>query len=41
VLVVRELPIDKVRAGRAGGARVWPGAWSAEHVRVIDPRAER
>ncbi|ADZ71079.1 nitrilase-related carbon-nitrogen hydrolase [Polymorphum gilvum] len=32
--VVVRLPVDAVRALKAGGAEVWPGAWTADHVRV-------
>ncbi len=38
LLVVRDLPVDAVRRMRAGEARVWPGAWSAAHVTIEDPR---
>lgn len=29
-----DLPIGAIRALRAGGGEVWPGAWSAGHVRI-------
>jgi predicted amidohydrolase len=41
VLVVRDLPIDTVRRMRRGGACVWPGAWSARHLSVNDPRSKK
>ncbi|TCT09879.1 putative amidohydrolase [Tepidamorphus gemmatus] len=33
-LIARDLPIGLIRRKRAGAAEVWPGAWSAAHVRV-------
>lgn len=41
LLVVRDLPVDAVRGMRAGAARVWPGAWSAAHLTIEDPRTGR
>lgn len=41
MLVVRDLPVDTVRRMRAGGADVWPGAWSAGHLTVNDPRSKK
>jgi len=41
MLVVRDLPIDTVRRMRAGGAGVWPGAWSAHHLSLNDPRGSK
>jgi predicted amidohydrolase len=35
LLLARDLPLGRVRALRHGGAEVWPGAWSAAHVRLI------
>ncbi|MEE9301767.1 MAG: nitrilase-related carbon-nitrogen hydrolase [Alphaproteobacteria bacterium] len=40
MLVVKDLPIAEVRAMRKGGAYVWPGAWSGEHVIVNDPQGQ-
>ncbi len=37
MLIARDLPIDRARAARRGGAEVWPGAWSAEHIVIEDP----
>ena len=34
MLIARDLPLATIRALRAGKAEVWPGAWSADHVRV-------
>lgn len=34
LLIARDLPIGLIRAMRAGAAEVWPGAWSAAHVRI-------
>lgn len=33
-LIARDLPVGLIREKRAGAAEVWPGAWSAAHVRV-------
>lgn len=33
-LIASDLPIGLIREKRAGAAEVWPGAWSAAHVRV-------
>ena len=33
-LVVHDVPVGAIRALRARGAEVWPGGWSADHVRV-------
>ena len=33
-LVVPDVPVGAIRALRARGAEVWPGGWSADHVRV-------
>lgn len=38
LLVVRDLPVETVRRMRAGEAGVWPGAWSAAHITIDDPR---
>lgn len=45
MLVVPELPVSAIRRLRAGGARVWPGYWSADHVTLAEtvdagPRAD-
>ena len=34
LLIARNLPIGQIRALRAAGAEVWPGAWSAGHVTI-------
>jgi hypothetical protein len=34
LLIVRNLPVDEIRSLRSGGAEVWPGCWTAEHLRV-------
>ncbi|WP_417689299.1 nitrilase-related carbon-nitrogen hydrolase [Roseibium sp.] len=33
--LVVPVPVDVARKLRAGGAEVWPGAWSADHVTVV------
>ncbi|WP_417669818.1 nitrilase-related carbon-nitrogen hydrolase [Roseibium sp.] len=32
--LLAEVPVETVRGLRAGGAEVWPGAWTANHVRI-------
>ena len=34
-LIARDIPVGLIRQKRAGAAEVWPGAWSAAHVRVL------
>lgn len=34
-LLVGDLPLDAIRKLRRGGAEVWPGAWTADHVKVV------
>lgn len=34
MLIARDLPVDTIRALRAGGAEVWPGAWRADRLRI-------
>lgn len=34
-LLAEEVPVGTVRALRGAGSEVWPGAWSADHVRVV------
>lgn len=36
LVLARDLPIATIRALRHGGAEVWPGAWPAAHVRVVE-----
>lgn len=36
LLIARDLPIGHIRALRATGAEVWPGAWSAGHVTIAE-----
>ncbi len=36
MLVARDIPVGQVRELRCGKAEVWPGAWRADHVRVIE-----
>lgn len=37
MLIARDLPFDVIRELRAGEAEVWPGAWRADHVAIVDP----
>lgn len=36
MLMARDIPLGLVRALRHGQAEVWPGAWRADHVRVVE-----
>ncbi len=36
MLVARDIPVGLVRQMRHGQAEVWPGAWRADHVRLIE-----
>ncbi|MDX1434215.1 MAG: nitrilase-related carbon-nitrogen hydrolase [Gammaproteobacteria bacterium] len=36
LLVATNLPLDRMRALRGSGAEVWPGAWSAGHVEIVE-----
>ena len=40
MLVARDIPIDAIRATRAGAAEVWRGVWSAKHLSVDDPKSK-
>lgn len=33
-VLIATVPVEKIRQLRAGGAEVWPGSWSADHVSV-------
>jgi predicted amidohydrolase len=33
-LLVKDLPLEDIRTLRQGGADVWPGAWTADHVEI-------
>ncbi|MEX2409056.1 MAG: nitrilase, partial [Rhodovibrionaceae bacterium] len=34
MLIAKDLPVGLIRELRAGAAEVWPGAWTADHVRI-------
>jgi predicted amidohydrolase len=36
MLIARDLPVATVRALRAGAAEVWPGAWRADGIRIVE-----
>jgi predicted amidohydrolase len=38
LVIARDLPLGMIRALRRGGAEVWPGAWPARHVRLVEDR---
>ncbi|HMR32409.1 MAG TPA: nitrilase-related carbon-nitrogen hydrolase [Geminicoccaceae bacterium] len=38
LVIARDLPLGTVRELRRGGAEVWPGAWPASHVRLVEER---
>jgi predicted amidohydrolase len=33
-LLIQDLPLEDIRRMRQGQAEVWPGSWSADHVRI-------
>jgi predicted amidohydrolase len=35
-LIARDVPIGLIRQKRQGAAEVWPGAWNARHVTVVE-----
>ncbi len=35
MLIARDLPVERVRAMRAGEAEVWPGPWEAAGIRIL------
>lgn len=39
MLLARDIPIGLLRQMRHGKAEVWPGAWRADHVRLIETAA--
>lgn len=41
MLLVKDLPIAAIRRMRAGAAGVWPGQWSAKHLKIDDPRIKK
>ena len=36
-LFIDDIPIDTLRALKAGRAQVWPGAWAADHISFDEP----
>jgi len=36
LLVVRDIPFAEIRRLRESGAEVWPGAWRADHITVVE-----
>jgi predicted amidohydrolase len=36
-LLLHTLPLAQMRAIRAGGAEVWPGAWDAAGIQIVEP----
>jgi len=34
--LLADVPVAAIRALKAGGAEVWPGAWNGQHVNLID-----
>lgn len=38
MLLARDIPVGAIRALRERGSEVWPGAWTAGHVRVVEHR---
>jgi len=39
LLIARNIPFAEIRRLRAAGAEVWPGAWRADHIAVIEEPA--
>jgi len=39
VLLARDIPVGLMRQLRHGQAEVWPGAWRADHVRIVETAA--
>jgi predicted amidohydrolase len=35
LILARDLPIGEIRLRRHGDAEVWPGPWSADHLRIV------
>lgn len=40
-VVARDIPFARMRELRAGAAEVWPGAWDAGHISVVDEERAR
>ena len=40
LLVVRDIPFAEIRRLRVAGAEVWPGAWRADHLTVVQDSAD-
>ena len=34
ILYARDVPLTKIRASRRGTPEAWPGAWSADHIKI-------
>jgi predicted amidohydrolase len=41
VLIAEAIPLDELRRSRAGASDVWRGVWSADKLRVDDPRGKK
>jgi hypothetical protein len=39
LLIARNIPFGEIRRLRESGAEVWPGAWRADHVAIIEEPA--
>ncbi|RDD63114.1 nitrilase-related carbon-nitrogen hydrolase [Ferruginivarius sediminum] len=35
-VLVSDIPVNRIRALREGAAEVWPGAWTADHIEILD-----
>jgi hypothetical protein len=36
LLMVRDIPFAEIRRLRESGAEVWPGAWRADHIAIVE-----
>jgi hypothetical protein len=36
LLVLRDVPFAEIRRLREAGAEVWPGAWRADHIEIVE-----
>ncbi|MGF1592205.1 MAG: nitrilase-related carbon-nitrogen hydrolase [Kiloniellaceae bacterium] len=39
LLIARDIPIAEIRRLREAGAEVWPGAWRADHIAIVEEAA--
>jgi predicted amidohydrolase len=39
LLIARDIPFAEIRRLREAGAEVWPGAWRADHIAIVEDPA--